>query len=305
MAWRSIPYGKPLRNQTFHVLKADLSPCPVHVPGKLFIGGVGLAEGYWRDSEKTAARFVVDRSTGARLYDTGDLGRYLPSGDIELLGRDDFQVKIRGHRVELGEIEATLVRHPMVEAAVVVAAGDRDERQLVAYVVPKAQVDIWDASDPMLIRDPIERMAFTLRQPGLPSKTGCVGEMALPGGSFDDVRRAAFLARQSYRRFAQRSLSIAALAAWLGEIEAAVTMRRGPAEAGQEDAARAVADRRDARKLARSSAGHAGGRGLARETPLSFGGRPLSGEGVPGSHARADAGCRTGSSTSTIRWIIA
>ena len=222
--WRSVPYGKPLRNQTFHVLKSDLTPCPVHVPGKLFIGGVGVALGYWHDPEKTAARFVIDPATGRRLYDTGDLGRYLPSGDIELLGRDDFQVKIRGHRVELGEIEAALGRHPMVETAVVVAAGDRDSRQLVAYVVPKAEADLWDASDPTLIHDPVERMAFTLRQPGLAPRPAGTVTLALPGGTFDEARRAAFLARQSYRRFAGPRLTIGNA----GRLARCDDRRRGP-----------------------------------------------------------------------------
>ena len=89
------------------------------VPGPLYIGGVGLARGYWRDEERTAASFWSTRSTGQRLYRTGDLGRYLPDGTLEFLGREDFQVKIQGHRIELGEIEAALVAHPAVREAVV------------------------------------------------------------------------------------------------------------------------------------------------------------------------------------------
>ncbi len=107
--WTSIPYGTPLRNQTFHVLKPDLTRCPVHTCGKLFIGGVGLARDYWRNPEQTDARFIRHPKTGQRLYDTGDLGRYRPDGTIEFLGREDQQVKIRGFRIELGEIEAALL----------------------------------------------------------------------------------------------------------------------------------------------------------------------------------------------------
>src|SRR5262249_6732746 len=135
--WKSIPYGRPMVNQQFHVLNEALAPCPVWVPGQLFIGGVGLAKGYWRDEAKTNASFIVSPHTGERLYRTGDWGRCLPGGDIEFLGRDDFQVKVGGHRIELGEIEAVLSQHPGVRAGVVVAAGDpKGHRRLVAYIVP-------------------------------------------------------------------------------------------------------------------------------------------------------------------------
>ncbi|QKW10458.1 amino acid adenylation domain-containing protein [Streptomyces sp. NA04227] len=131
--WRSIPYGKPLGNQWFAVLDAHLGAAPVWVPGELFIGGAGVAQGYWADPERTAERFVTDPVTGERMYRTGDLGRYLPDGTIEFLGRNDFQVKINGYRIELGEIESQLVRHTGVRDAVVTATGNR----LTAYVVPQ------------------------------------------------------------------------------------------------------------------------------------------------------------------------
>jgi amino acid adenylation domain-containing protein len=136
-AWQSIPYGKPLANQSFAVLNGLLEPCPVWVPGNLYIGGIGVAKGYWGDEERTAASFIVHPQSGERLYRTGDLGRYLPDGTIEFLGREDFQVKIGGYRIELGEIEATLRRHPAVHEALVMARRDGPgERRLVAYVVP-------------------------------------------------------------------------------------------------------------------------------------------------------------------------
>ncbi|WCN82395.1 non-ribosomal peptide synthetase/type I polyketide synthase [Micromonospora sp. LH3U1] len=136
--WTSIPYGRPMVNQTFHVLDDALRPRPTGVPGQLHIGGVGLARGYLRDEARTAASFVVDPATGERLYRTGDLGRFLPSGEIEFLGREDFQVKVQGYRIELGEIEAALAQHPEVRGAVVVAHGEpRGAKRLVGFVVPQ------------------------------------------------------------------------------------------------------------------------------------------------------------------------
>jgi SagB-type dehydrogenase family enzyme len=134
-AARSIPYGKPMANQRFHVLNEALEPCPTWVPGQLYIAGTGLALGYWRDDEKTSAGFIVHPRTGDRLYKTGDLGRYLPDGNIEFLGREDFQVKVQGYRIELGEIEAALVQHPKVSGAMAIAAGQPGQsRRLAAYI---------------------------------------------------------------------------------------------------------------------------------------------------------------------------
>jgi len=133
--WISIPYGKPLPNQTIWVLDHAFRPCPDQVKGRIFIGGIGLAMGYWQDAEKTAARFVTHPQTGERLYDTGDLGRYTADGNVVILGRDDGQIKIRGHRVELGEIEAVLRQHAAIKTAVVVpTAGSSENRKLVAYI---------------------------------------------------------------------------------------------------------------------------------------------------------------------------
>ncbi len=134
--WDSVPYGKPLRNQTWQVLNDRLEPCPVWVTGELFIGGTGLAEGYWRDEERTAAAFFPHPATGERLYRTGDLGRRHPDGTIEFLGRQDSQVKIGGYRIELGEIETVLAAAPGVAAAIAGTAGDRHHRRLVAAIIP-------------------------------------------------------------------------------------------------------------------------------------------------------------------------
>jgi amino acid adenylation domain-containing protein len=131
--------GRPISNCRIHILDEHLNPVPIGVPGELHIGGVGLARGYLNLPELTGAKFIRDPfrdEQGARLYKTGDLGRYLPDGNIEFLGRRDYQVKVRGFRVELGEIEAVLSQHPAAREAVVVARDDTpEERRLVAYLV--------------------------------------------------------------------------------------------------------------------------------------------------------------------------
>jgi acyl carrier protein len=99
---------------------------------------VQLAKGYWRDEEKTNAKFITHSRTGERLYRTGDLGRYLPDGNIEFLGRVDFQIKIRGYRIEAGEIEAALMQHPTVRSVVVSVTGkEHNKERLVVYVIPE------------------------------------------------------------------------------------------------------------------------------------------------------------------------
>jgi amino acid adenylation domain-containing protein len=141
-AWKSIPYGWPLSNQCFHVLTKDLRHAPAWVPGDLYIGGIGVAHGYYQDAERTAASFIIHPQTGERLYRTGDMGRYHGSGYIEFLGRNDGQVKIRGFRIELGEIDAVLGRCPGVRsAATIVRQGSSHDRQLVAlYVLEQGNV---------------------------------------------------------------------------------------------------------------------------------------------------------------------
>jgi len=124
-------------NQTFHVLNQFMEDCPVWVPGQLYIGGAGLARGYWRDRERTGESFIVHPLAKEPLYRTGDLGRYLPDGNIEFLGREDFQVKIRGYRIELGEIESVIKGYEGINDAVVIALDDSSGgKRLVGYVVP-------------------------------------------------------------------------------------------------------------------------------------------------------------------------
>lgn len=147
--WSRIPYGKPLANQTLHVLDHRLDPCPVWTTGEICIGGIGVAKGYWADPVRTAERFVVHPSTGEHLYRTGDLGRYLPGGDIEFLGREDTQVKLNGFRIELDEIAAVLRRQPGVgEAILTVGTNPATHRkQLVAHLLADSQEETAPAPD--------------------------------------------------------------------------------------------------------------------------------------------------------------
>lgn len=135
----NTPIGRPIQHTYIYVLDGHMQPVPIGVPGELYIGGIGLARGYIHQAAETAERFLSDpfsKIPGARLYRTGDLARYLSDGNIEFLGRLDRQMKIRGLRIEPGEIEATLLTHPAVREAVVIgqknAAG---ENWLVAYLV--------------------------------------------------------------------------------------------------------------------------------------------------------------------------
>ncbi|HVW44152.1 MAG TPA: amino acid adenylation domain-containing protein [Amycolatopsis sp.] len=127
-SWRSVPYGTPLRNVVCRVVDARGRDCPDWVGGELWIGGDGVARGYRGDPERTADRFVSYQ--GRRWYRTGDLARYWPDGTLEFLGRRDHQVKVRGVRIELGEVEAALAEHPAVRRGVAGVAGN----QLVAAV---------------------------------------------------------------------------------------------------------------------------------------------------------------------------
>jgi amino acid adenylation domain-containing protein/non-ribosomal peptide synthase protein (TIGR01720 family) len=172
-AGASMPLGRPIANTQVYILDRHGQPTPIGVPGELCIGGAGVARGYLNRPKLTAEKFVPkpfitttddrrlttdDRTelnggqrsvVGGRLYKTGDLARYLPDGNIEYLGRIDNQVKLRGFRVEPGEIEAALSQHPAVSGCVVDVREDaRGEKQLVAYIVPRDwRIEVGDLED--------------------------------------------------------------------------------------------------------------------------------------------------------------
>src|SRR5690606_35493601 len=129
--WPSVPYGAPLRNQRYRVVGPHGADCPDWVPGERWIGGAGVGLGYRGDPDRTAERFVTEG--GQRWYRTGDLGRYRPGAVLEFLGRTDRQVKVGGHRLEPGEVEAALEDHPRVRRSAAVALGVRDSRRLAAF----------------------------------------------------------------------------------------------------------------------------------------------------------------------------
>jgi len=182
--WASIPYGRPLANQTMRVLDDRLEVRQPWATGRIHIGGAGLARGYRGDPERTAERFIRHPATGERLYWTGDLGRYWPDGTIEFLGREDRQVKILGFRVEPGAVETAARSHPDVRECVVCvddAPGGQRRMLLLATAEPGAQPDP---------RDLAAHLRTMLPHYMVPARIRVVDQLPLTGNGKVDVARA-------------------------------------------------------------------------------------------------------------------
>jgi amino acid adenylation domain-containing protein len=201
--------GRPIAGTTARVVDAGLRPAPPRVEGELFLGGAGLARGYLGRPERTAERFVpspfAEDGPGARLYRTGDRARFRGDGQLSFLGRFDQQVKIRGHRVEPGEIEALLVTHPEIAGAAVLASGEGAERRLVAYVVAARPLDLrpWLAA---CLPEPLVPSAFVSLKSLPLNPNGKIDRRALADLAPGDGTAAARPAAEPPRTPLERSL---------------------------------------------------------------------------------------------------
>ncbi|MDZ8091993.1 MAG: amino acid adenylation domain-containing protein [Nostoc sp. DedQUE05] len=213
---RTVPIGKPLANLNLYILDGEMQLLPIGAPGEICVSGIGVGDGYWKNQEKTNFSFVTNPFTDVSqklpenrkdlIYKTGDLGRWLPDGNIEFLGRIDHQVKIRGFRVELGEIETFLLQHQAVrEAVVVVMEENPDDKRLVAYVVPSAEGDRNDLSSSKLIQQLRDLLKEKLPGYMIPSAivqiealplspSGKVDRRALPVPNFQNESKLDFVA---------------------------------------------------------------------------------------------------------------
>ncbi|HEX6908837.1 MAG TPA: amino acid adenylation domain-containing protein, partial [Longimicrobium sp.] len=184
-----VPVGRAIQNLAFHVLDAHGEPAPPGLPGELYIGGAGVARGYLGRPGLTAEKFVPDpfAAPGARMYRTGDRARWNAEGALVILGRTDHQVKVRGYRVEPGEIEAVLRRHPDVDGALVVVREDRPgDRRLVAYVVGGAGPETLRAHLRRALPEYMVPSAFVALDALPRTRTGKLDPRTLPAPDFGD-----------------------------------------------------------------------------------------------------------------------
>ncbi|MFJ8133206.1 amino acid adenylation domain-containing protein [Streptomyces hydrogenans] len=187
-AWPSIPYGTPMQNARYYVLDDALRPCPLDEEGDLYIAGTCVALGYASAARLTATRFLPDPAAplpGERMYRTGDRARWLASGELEFLGRLDDQVKVRGYRVELGEVQAAFLQVPGVRAASVVAPSGPGGRTLAAFYVP--------TDEPLPKAELVRALRTVLPSYMVPTRIAALDELPLTGTG--KVDRAALLRR--------------------------------------------------------------------------------------------------------------
>jgi len=180
--WLTVPYGTPMPNQKAYILNELNEECPLEVFGEICLGGIGVAEGYWQNPEKTAASFFIHPTLG-RLYRTGDLGRWRQMGFIELLGRKDTQVKLNGYRVELGEIEAKIAEIFGIQE-VLVRVQTKNSKQILAAYLVLADIDLINQED--LNAQIIEYLATILPTYMIPSVYFFLTKLPLtPNGKVD------------------------------------------------------------------------------------------------------------------------
>lgn len=142
-AWKSVPYGKPIQNCKYYIFDSHMNVCPIHVEGDLYIGGECVAEGYLNRPELTHDRFIDNpHAQGEKIYKTGDRARWYKDGNMEFLGRVDHQIKLRGYRVELGEIESQMIKYSGVESAVILVKTLKDDdKRLFAYYTASEEIE--------------------------------------------------------------------------------------------------------------------------------------------------------------------
>lgn len=178
-----VSVGKPILNTTIYILNKELQVLPVGVAGDLYIGGEGVAMGYWDRPDLTRERFISHPfEKSGRIYKTGDMARWLPDGSLELIGREDQQIKIRGHRIELGEIESILSGYPAVQEAAVVARERDADKILIAYYVSEKEMTSDLLREQLVSRLPVYMIpSYFVRVPSMPlTPNGKIDRKALP-----------------------------------------------------------------------------------------------------------------------------
>jgi SagB-type dehydrogenase family enzyme len=224
----------PLVNQQMYVLNDALEDCPEYVTGDIYIGGIGLAREYWNNEEKTNQAFIEHPIKKCRLYKTGDLGRFMPDGTIEFLGREDHQVKIGGFRIEMGEIESVLNKHELVNRAVVVKKKDHTgNEKLECLIVPAHPLESPSGQHSGMIMDKDERKKFKLSQQGI--RRSALGKTNIDLNLSQNGYYQNYVMRASSRRFLNTSIDLALLGEFLSSmsiLEHNGSLRRRYASAG-------------------------------------------------------------------------